>query len=60
MLFIFFFSLGDIIRSIPHEEGTVAIDVRRKHILSDALKGGRKKKFNPKMMLKVCEDCIKS
>ena len=55
----YFFSLEDIIRSIPHEEGIIAIDVRRNHILSDALKG-QKKKFNPKMTLKVCEACRKS
>lgn len=54
----FVFQLGSI-HSIQHEEGIIAIDVRRKHILSDALKG-RKKMFHPKMTLKVCGDCRKS
>ena len=29
------------------------VNIRRSHVLEDALRGGHKKKFNPKKVLKV-------
>jgi len=35
-------------------EGSFAIEVRRSHLLTDALKEAKKKKFNPMKTMRVC------
>ena len=46
-------SLVDVIKHILKEEGNFSIDIWRSNLLADAFKEGKKKKFNPKKIVKV-------
>ena len=43
-----------LVRNGLPTDDVVEIDVRRKFVLQDALREGRKKKFSPKKLIKVC------
>ena len=48
------FNLRDIILQLEPHDARVSIDIRRSKLVADALKEGRKKKFDPRKNLKVC------
>ena len=50
----FIYRLEDIIHSFKFDEGTLNIEIRHSNLVHDAFKEGKKKKFNPCKILKVC------